>query len=68
MIQRRLQEAAEEIRNYSQYDYILVNHQVEESVNTLAAIVTAERVRRSRMEERIRPILNSFENGQVLRF
>ena len=61
VIQRRLRDAAEEIRNYNQYDYELVNHQVEESVNTLAAIIRAERVRRIRMEEQIRPILKSFE-------
>ena len=60
-IERRLREAADEIRNYSQYDFIIVNHQVEESVATLTAIVRAERVRRSRMEEQIRPILESFE-------
>ena len=63
VIQRRLRDAAEEIRNYSQYDYVLVNHQVDESVETLASIITAERVRRIRMEERIRPILTSFEIG-----
>jgi guanylate kinase len=62
VIQRRLRDAAEEIRNYKQYDYVLVNHQVEESVATLAAIVRAERVRRIRMEEQIRPILRSFED------
>ena len=61
VIQRRLKEAAEEICNYSQYDFILVNHQVEESVDTLAAIVKAERVRRIRVEDSIRPILKSFE-------
>ncbi len=61
VIQRRLRDAAEEIRNYSQYDYVLVNHQVEESVSTLTAIVRAERVRRIRMEDQIRPILASFE-------
>jgi guanylate kinase len=61
VIQRRLRDAAEEIRNYKQYDYVLVNHQVEESVATLGAIVRAERVRRVRMEEQIRPILRSFE-------
>lgn len=60
VIQRRLRDAAEEIRNYSQYDYVLVNHQLEESVATLVAIVKAERVRRIRMEEQIRPILKSF--------
>ncbi len=62
VIQRRLRDAAEEICNYSQYDYVLVNHQLEESVATLAAIVKAERVRRVRMEEQIRPILRSFED------
>jgi guanylate kinase len=61
VIQRRLREAAEEIRNYEQYDYVLVNHQLEESTVTLAAIIKAERVRRSRMERQIRPILKSFE-------
>jgi guanylate kinase len=61
VIQRRLRDAAQEIRNYKQYDYVLINHQVEESVGTLAAIIKAERVRRTRMEEQIRPILKSFE-------
>jgi guanylate kinase len=61
VIQRRLKEAAEEIGNYSQYDYVLVNHQVDESVDTLASIIKAERVRRIRMEEQIRPILASFD-------
>jgi guanylate kinase len=65
VIRRRLREAAEEIRNYDQYDYILVNHQVEESVGTLAAIVRAERVRRIRMEDKIRPILDSFDDRQL---
>jgi guanylate kinase len=60
VIQRRLQEAVEEIRNYKQYDYVLINHQVQESIATLAAIVKAERVRRIRMEEKIQPILKSF--------
>lgn len=61
VIQRRLRDAAEEIRNYRQYDYVLINHRVEESVDTLASIIKAERVRRIRMEEQIRPILATFE-------
>ena len=35
-IQRRLRDAAEEIRNYKQYDYVLVNYRVDESVDALA--------------------------------
>jgi guanylate kinase len=61
VIQRRLREAAEEIRNYDQYDYVLVNQDVEESSETLRAIVHAERARRARMEETVRPILKTFE-------
>jgi guanylate kinase len=61
VIQRRLRDAADEIRNYKQYDYVLVNHQVEESTGTLRSIVKAERVRRIRMEDQIRPILKGFD-------
>jgi guanylate kinase len=61
VIERRLREAAEEIRNYSQYDFVLVNHEVATSLDTLVSIVKATRSRRDRMEEQIRPILDSFE-------
>lgn len=60
-IARRLRKAADEIRNYGWYDYVLVNDDVDESAQNLAAIVRAERVRRVRMEERVAPILKTFE-------
>jgi guanylate kinase len=63
VIARRLLEAAEEIRNYSQYDYVLVNREVEASVETLKSIVKATRSRRDRMEREIRPILETFHNA-----
>jgi guanylate kinase len=47
VIQRRLVTAAREIENYKNYDYILVNDQLEQSIDELKAIVLAERVRRS---------------------
>jgi len=62
VIERRLRDAAEEIRNYDQYDYVLTNHEVDESAATLAAVVRAERVRRIRIEDKIRPILETFEH------
>lgn len=63
VIERRLREAAEEIRHYRRYDYVLVNSEVEQSVDRLRAIIAAERMRRTRMETAIRPILQSFEEG-----
>jgi guanylate kinase len=62
-IARRLRDADAEIRNYFLYDYVLVNREVEPSVDTLAAIVKATRSRRDRMEREIQPILETFRNA-----
>jgi guanylate kinase len=67
-IQRRLKDAAAEIHNYRQYDYVLVNHRVDDSTLTLQSIVRAERVRRVRMEEHIESILRTFEMRTALLF
>jgi guanylate kinase len=45
VIRRRLVTAAREIENFRNYDYILVNDQLEQSIDELKAIVLAERVR-----------------------
>jgi guanylate kinase len=47
VIQKRLATAAKEIEIYRNYDYILVNDQLEQSIDELKAIVLGERVRRS---------------------
>jgi guanylate kinase len=61
VIEKRLRKAADEIRNYDQYDFVLVNDDLTRSTDTLAAIVAAERVRRVRVEPVVRSILASFE-------
>jgi guanylate kinase len=61
VIERRLHDAAREIRNYCLYDYVVINNDLNQSSETLAAIVRAERVRRARIEDQIRPILKSFQ-------
>jgi len=60
-IARRLRAAAEEIRNYEAYDYVLINRDLDQSDAVLSAIVGAERVRRTRIEDQIRPILETFQ-------
>lgn len=47
VIHRRLVTARSEIENYDKYDYILINDDLEESVESLQAIVLSERLRRS---------------------
>ena len=62
VIERRLRDAAEEIRKYEDYDYVLINRELEEAEATLSAIVRAERARRIRIEDQIRPILDTFQS------
>jgi len=47
VIRRRLDTARKEIENYPNYDYILVNDRLEQSVDRLQAIVLGERLQRS---------------------
>ena len=47
IITRRLAEAAREIEKYPKYDYILINDQLEESIDQLKSIVLAERFKRT---------------------
>jgi guanylate kinase len=63
VIERRLRGAAKEIGNYAAYDYVLVNRELEKSVDTLASIVKAERIRRARMEAEVSSILATFEKN-----
>jgi guanylate kinase len=62
VIERRLRGAAREVRNYTQYDYVLINRDLDECARDLEAIVRTERLRRARREEDIQPILDSFED------
>jgi len=61
VIERRLREAAGEIRGYKDYDYVLINRDLPESDAVLSAIVRAERIRRDRIEDQIQPILETFQ-------
>ncbi|MEZ5855249.1 MAG: guanylate kinase [Hyphomicrobiaceae bacterium] len=48
VIARRLAGAATEIAHWDEYDYVIVNEKIEESIGQLQAILVAERVRRVR--------------------
>jgi guanylate kinase len=61
VIARRLRKAADEIRNFEMYDYVLVNDDLDRSTETLVSIVRAERVRRVRVADQVRAILETFE-------
>lgn len=62
-IARRLIVAREEVTAFADYDYVVVNDDVEPAVERLRAIVVAERARRSRMEGVVQTIVKTFENS-----
>jgi guanylate kinase len=49
VIAQRLQNAVEEISHWREYDYILVNRDLDDSFARLRAILTAERLKRVKM-------------------
>lgn len=57
VIAHRLQNAAEEISHWQEYDYILVNRDLDDSFARLRAILTAERLKRVKMLD-----IESFAN------
>jgi guanylate kinase len=48
VVETRMAKSAEEMSHWSEYDYVIVNRALDDSVAALGAIVTAERLRRTR--------------------
>jgi guanylate kinase len=59
VIEKRLENAKNEIQRWSAYDYVLVNDDLEASYAQVVAILTAERLRR----ERVRDGVGAFVAG-----
>jgi guanylate kinase len=59
-IQRRLDRARQEIQRYTEYDFLVVNDDMERAGREIQAITVAARCLRSCLSERARKILESF--------
>jgi len=60
-IARRLETSRHEVGAFAEYDYVVVNDDLEHAVDRLRGIVVAERARLSAMEAEIAPIVASFD-------
>jgi guanylate kinase len=49
VVVRRMRGASNEIQHWDEYDYVVVNSDIEQSVAAVRAILAAERLRRSRL-------------------
>jgi guanylate kinase len=59
-IRKRLEVARREIRSYSQFDYLIVNDQLEKAVREVESILISSRCRLDSRKREIRSILQSF--------
>lgn len=59
-IRRRLRDAGEEIRESVSYDYVIVNDDLSEACEALAAIFHARRFHQDRMQPQIQRVLNTL--------
>lgn len=48
VIRRRMAEAAKEISHWREYDYVVINYDVQDALGALRAILSAERMKRTR--------------------
>jgi guanylate kinase len=49
VVARRMSKASDEMSHYAEYDYIIVNRDIEESVDKAMSILKSERLRRARL-------------------
>ena len=59
-IQRRLEVARSEVGAVAEYDYVVINDEVDPAVGRLCCIVQAERARRPRMGPIASAIIDTF--------
>jgi len=56
----RLRNAPQELRQYSAFDYVIINDEVERAAGQLASIIYAERARCRRQENLVREVIEKF--------
>lgn len=59
-LERRLRNAAIEVRLYEKFDYVIVNDDIDRALASLEAIITGERCRLLRQRNLVESILNTF--------
>jgi len=59
-LQVRLRKAPEELKEYSKFDYVIINDELERAAAHLAAIVLAEQARCRRQESLVENVLRGF--------
>jgi guanylate kinase len=59
-VRLRMRNALNEMREYGEFDYVIINDELEVACRELASIVTASRLRSSRMRMRVESIVDEY--------
>ena len=59
----RLRNAPEELKQYSSFDYVIINDEIERAAGQLASIIYAERARCMRQEGLVREVIQKFQQS-----
>ncbi|HSE31491.1 MAG TPA: guanylate kinase [Pyrinomonadaceae bacterium] len=58
----RLKNAPEELRQFSCFDYVIINDDVERAANQLASIIYGERARCERQDQVVKEVIQNFQS------
>jgi guanylate kinase len=61
----RLRKAPEELSQYSAFDYVILNDEIERAVGQLASIISAERARCVRQESLVQEVIREFRSAEA---
>jgi guanylate kinase len=62
VISLRLDNAKEEVERFNEFDYVIINDQLEKAVNDLRVAILAQRLRKERQADLVRNVLVTFDN------
>lgn len=64
-LELRMRNAPDELSQFTAFDYVIINDEVERAVAQLASIIYAERARCGRQERLVRRVIEEFRSGET---
>ena len=62
----RLRNAPDELKQYSSFDYVIINDEIDRAAAQLASIIYAERARCMRQEPLVREVISKFKSNSII--
>jgi guanylate kinase len=64
-LELRMRNAPDELRQYSAFDYVIINDEIDRAAGQLAAIIYAERARCMRQENLVLEVIKEFKSNSI---